>query len=58
MSFSYSQRVLLEKETIAHNSYSESCFVRSKDGVAAGEKLWTQMASKLENIRPGVMEGI
>ncbi|TGO32755.1 hypothetical protein BHYA_0291g00110 [Botrytis hyacinthi] len=36
---------------------SESCFVTSKDGAAAGEKLWTQLSSKLERIRPNVMQG-
>ncbi|KAK6601161.1 short-chain dehydrogenase reductase family [Botrytis cinerea] len=36
---------------------SESCFVTSKDGAVAGEKLWTQLSSKLEKIRPNVMQG-
>ncbi|KAF7946158.1 hypothetical protein EAE96_009161 [Botrytis aclada] len=36
---------------------SESCFITSKDGAAAGEKLWTQLSSKLEKIRPNVMQG-
>ncbi|TGO74625.1 hypothetical protein BELL_0267g00120 [Botrytis elliptica] len=36
---------------------SESCFVTSQDGAAAGEKLWTQLSSKLERIQPNVMEG-
>ncbi|KAF7931137.1 uncharacterized protein EAE97_009346 [Botrytis byssoidea] len=36
---------------------SESSFVTSKDGAAAGEKLWTQLSIKLEKIRPNVRQG-
>ncbi|KAJ8059558.1 hypothetical protein OCU04_011215 [Sclerotinia nivalis] len=32
-------------------------FVKSKDGFAAGQKLWVQMSDKLEKIRLGVMQG-
>ncbi|ESZ92045.1 hypothetical protein SBOR_7575 [Sclerotinia borealis F-4128] len=37
---------------------SESFFVTSKDGSATGEKLWNQLSSKLQKIRPGVMLGL
>ncbi|KAF7908083.1 uncharacterized protein EAF01_003838 [Botrytis porri] len=34
---------------------SESSYVTSKDGAAACDKLWTQLSSKSEKIRPNVM---
>ncbi|KAF7896530.1 hypothetical protein EAF00_006544 [Botryotinia globosa] len=36
---------------------SESSFVTTEEGAAAGEKLWTQLSIKLEKIRPNVRQG-
>ncbi|KAM3072531.1 hypothetical protein ACMFMG_009327 [Clarireedia jacksonii] len=36
----------------------ESSFVNSKAGAAAGEKVWKELAAKLETISPGVMQNI
>jgi hypothetical protein len=43
---------------ILTNPHSESSFVNSKAGAAAGEKLWKELAAKLERISPGVMENL
>ncbi|PQE07467.1 short-chain dehydrogenase protein [Rutstroemia sp. NJR-2017a BBW] len=36
----------------------ESSFVTSKAGAAVGEKLWKELATKLERISPGVIENL
>lgn len=45
------------ENTTTYQINSESCFVTSRDGAAAGEKFWTQFFSKLEKIRLGGMQG-
>ncbi|KAF7924864.1 hypothetical protein EAE99_006341 [Botrytis elliptica] len=46
-----------DRKQLLTSNYRESCFVTSQDGAAVGEKLWTQLSSKLERIQPNVMEG-